>query len=379
MKVIWIVSNFPDGTNSFAGVFYKRMVDGIFDLGVEVYVIAPKPARNISDLWKLIRVTTEKSNSGYITIYRPYYLPIPFGLFLNLKLKLIEAIVYRCLKGIKIDFDLVHSFYAFPWGNVGIFISKKFNIPSVVTFVGDDINFDIYISRFIKRSVSEIVRYSKVITVSNEIKSIVEKNFTLRDNISVIYDGLDFNSFPTTQKTNPNNSIILGFVGELTSRKGCDVLLELIVQFGQNVQWRIVGEGPYFARLSKFTNVFMLGKIAPVDVLRFYQSLSIFVFPSKSEGIPNVLKEAAFYSVPIVASRLPGIVELTDGGDLANLVSDFNSASSFTKSIKDTLSRMDYEKKRAERLKVFVIKNFSIRNSSERLIGEYNSIFYNQA
>lgn len=378
MKVVWIVSNFPSRQNSVAGLFYKRMVNGISELGVEVSVVAPKPVRNISDFWKLINGITEKSIDRFVTIYRPCYLPIPFGLFLNLKLKLIESVVYRCLKGTSITFELVHSFYAFPWGSVGLCISKKLDIPLFVTCVGSDINFDIFNSRLIKVKVAKIVKSSKVISVSHEIKSIIEENFTLRENVSVIYDGLDFGSFPRTLQHTPKNSIVLGFAGELTLRKGCDVLIEMIVQLGQNVHWRIVGEGPYYERLSKYSNVSMLGKIAPEDVLKFYQSLSLFVFPSKSEGIPNVLKEAAFYSVPIVASRLPGIVELTDGGHLANLVSDFNCGASFTKSVKESLSNIDNEKKRAEKLKIFVTENFNVNLSAKQLLREYNSILKNQ-
>jgi glycosyltransferase involved in cell wall biosynthesis len=38
------------------------------------------------------------------------------------------------------------------------------------------------------------------------------------------------------------------------------------------------------------------------------------VIPSRSEGMPNVLLEAAWFRVPVVASRVGGIPDMMNGG-----------------------------------------------------------------
>lgn len=56
--------------------------------------------------------------------------------------------------------------------------------------------------------------------------------------------------------------------------------------------------------------VFFLG--LQTDVLRFLQHCDVMLFPSKWEGLPGVLLEAASVGLPVVASDLPGVEEIAD-------------------------------------------------------------------
>jgi glycosyltransferase involved in cell wall biosynthesis len=42
----------------------------------------------------------------------------------------------------------------------------------------------------------------------------------------------------------------------------------------------------------------------------YYKIADIFVFPSRQEGLPNVVLEAAASRLPVVVTRLPGIEDI---------------------------------------------------------------------
>jgi len=60
-----------------------------------------------------------------------------------------------------------------------------------------------------------------------------------------------------------------------------------------------------------------LGRVEFSKMPAVYKSCDFLIFPSLTEGFPNVLLEAAYYGLPIISSRLEGIEEyFTDGRDI---------------------------------------------------------------
>ncbi|MBL4630641.1 MAG: glycosyltransferase [Paraglaciecola sp.] len=57
-------------------------------------------------------------------------------------------------------------------------------------------------------------------------------------------------------------------------------------------------------------NVFFLG--LQTEVLRFLQHADVMLFPSEWEGLPGVVLEAASVGLPVVASDLPGVKEISN-------------------------------------------------------------------
>jgi glycosyltransferase involved in cell wall biosynthesis len=114
-------------------------------------------------------------------------------------------------------------------------------------------------------------------------------------------------------------------VGRLTAQKGFGVLLEAAPA------WRdldpmplvvIVGEGPLAGKLRARAAV--LGVAAVFlghrdDVTALLAAAAVFVLPSRWEGQPLVLQEALRAGVPVVATRVGGVPDLT-GEDAAVLV-----------------------------------------------------------
>ncbi len=117
-------------------------------------------------------------------------------------------------------------------------------------------------------------------------------------------------------------------VGRLTDQKAFDVLLQAfaLVRKGQPAHLLILGEGENHPALQ--SQIQKLGLEQDVELMGFVQNpypfmaqASLFVLPSRWEGLPTVLVEALFLGTPIVATDCPGGTrEILQGGRLGRLV-----------------------------------------------------------
>jgi glycosyltransferase involved in cell wall biosynthesis len=147
------------------------------------------------------------------------------------------------------------------------------------------------------------------------------------DMISVIPNGIDRSVFyPLPDRTSASGAslpIRLGAAGRLVPLKGFDVLIESLraLTASTSVTLSIVGSGPERKRLETIATglpVHFLGEIgSPNDMATFMRSLDIFVHPSYSEGLPNVLLEAQACGIPVVATTAPGVQEAVKVGYFA--------------------------------------------------------------
>jgi len=116
------------------------------------------------------------------------------------------------------------------------------------------------------------------------------------------------------------DTILIGSVAELTQNKGIGVLIEaaaILAKINPAKPWRIVvvGEGEERTRLEAAIaraglndSIFLVGFLP--DASRIASAFDIFVLPSLKEGLPYAVMEAMAAGVPVVASRVGGILDL---------------------------------------------------------------------
>lgn len=126
----------------------------------------------------------------------------------------------------------------------------------------------------------------------------------------------------------PSDALILLFTGSLIHRKGVDLLIEAFIKVTQNTPnlflW-LVGpkdksENPSMdeafvtllqqkvAEAGLSDRVSFHGMIAERHTMaEAYQAADIYVFPSRKEGLPNVVLEAMACGLPVIVSDLPGL------------------------------------------------------------------------
>lgn len=137
----------------------------------------------------------------------------------------------------------------------------------------------------------------------------------------------------------PAQAIRLLSAGRLVAQKRFDRFVEAVAKLAgpgtEQVAATLVGSGPLKSELLSQAATLGLGagrleiRDGVDDMADLYREADIFVLPSDSEGMPNVVLEAMASGLPVVAARVGGVEEilrhgenglLVERGDVAGLV-----------------------------------------------------------
>lgn len=118
----------------------------------------------------------------------------------------------------------------------------------------------------------------------------------------------------------PNSNLHFIYVGRVMKAKGIDYYLEVAKTFKAkytNTIFHILGdyEEDYQSVLDEYQRkgyIVYHGKVD--DVRKYYEIAHAIVHPTFHEGMSNVLLETASSGRPIIASNIPGCVEIIDEG-----------------------------------------------------------------
>ena len=154
---------------------------------------------------------------------------------------------------------------------------------------------------------------------------------------SVVHSGINLDEFsntsvdPAAMKRRlgiPEDNLIVGTVGRLTSIKGHRYLIEAarkIAGSRPDTTFVILGDGELLDELKNMVtrsdieeNIKFLGWRS--DVAEVMSTFDIFALPSLNEGMGRVLVEAMALGRPIVASNIGGIPDLVVDGENGYLV-----------------------------------------------------------
>lgn len=180
---------------------------------------------------------------------------------------------------------------------------------------------------FLKKIENMFVKNSDyIITVSESTKSELSRKKLVKDNITVINPGVDIEP----RFINKIKNQIL-FVANLEERKGLHILLDALSKLNRwDYKLFVIGDDKrdikYSNRIRKqiaennlSDNVIIKGKVSYSELLSYYFSSSIFVFPSQLEGFGLSLAEAMKSGLAIIASNIPTTMELLVDGEGALL------------------------------------------------------------
>jgi len=204
------------------------------------------------------------------------------------------------------------------------FASKFYNIPYIVTRrVDNPIK-----NNFLNRKLYENASY--VVALSHAIQKEIEK-VTKKAHIVVIpsaYNELQLHEEKITEiKQRFKNKFLIGHIGALDNKhKGQAYLIKVAKEIEKeypDIAFLFVGGGEDAAMLHNLAqgskNIFFEGFVNNVD--DYIAALDMFVFPSQNEGLGSILLDVIKLQVPIVASRVGGIVDIIEhdfNGKLVN-------------------------------------------------------------
>ncbi len=227
--------------------------------------------------------------------------------------------------------DLVYACWAYPDGWAAVQLARRRALPVVVKVHGSDILLLLRNATRRKATAAALAAADAVVAVSRDLQQRVVRLGVEPSRIQVVYDGINRGLFKPGGRREARRRLGLDegaplvlFVGNLLPVKGIDVLLsagELLAARRVPFTCLMIGRGPLdaplrreAARLGLGERFRWLGGKPHHELPDWFRAANVFVLPSRSEGVPNVLLEAAACGTPFVASRVGGIPELTQIG-----------------------------------------------------------------
>jgi glycosyltransferase involved in cell wall biosynthesis len=167
----------------------------------------------------------------------------------------------------------------------------------------------IYFQLFEKR----ILKYARWIHCLNRIEK--EAVQIIYPNKKTILIPIGYEGFTKIKHDNYSREFVIGFSGQLDIySKGLDILLKAFSIFNNHVPlselW-IIGDGPERTKLEELAcelgiarHVSFWGQQSDEEKLGLLQQLQVFAYPSRIEGIPLAVLEAAATEIPCVITKL---------------------------------------------------------------------------
>ena len=149
-----------------------------------------------------------------------------------------------------------------------------------------------------------VLRCDYLFSNSMMVKRSLETNYGLQSEI--VPTGVDTEFFTPNWERPANFRPRVLFVGALRAFKGPQVVLDAAQRYPQ-ADFVLVGDGVMCEELrdraGSLANVEMRGTLGRAGIREEYRSADIFMFPSRWEGSPRVLMEAAASGLPVIARK----------------------------------------------------------------------------
>jgi glycosyltransferase involved in cell wall biosynthesis len=200
---------------------------------------------------------------------------------------------------------------------------------------------------------------------------------------NVYIDEVIYRQNPIYDINNKKNINIL-FAGGVNKRKGIDTLLKAIeILVGQNKNNIMLDiAGGHFdrdyktiaAEMGLANNVTFHGLLDKVDLMKLYQTADVYIQPSFAEGIPRAAIEAMSFGLPVVATTLPGFLEILPNECLVPVGSHVGIATVTQKIITSKCFRNKVSFTNSKRAEDFLLPILNNKRNEfyQKVLGTYN-------
>lgn len=300
---------------------------------MKILFIAPRYSGGIGG--HAVRVAEKLRENGFdIKLMNAPKIPIK-----NLKnpsfavLSTIKAILSRE------KFDVVHAFNV-PSAFAMRYVKAKKKVLSVHGVYSEQIS-SIHsdaTSSVVNLVEAKILKWAdKLTTNSKVVQEIYKEKYGL--DFEYLLGPIDIEKFKGIEavKSDTNENQVI-YIGRDSPEKGIDIL--------KSIEKQIKGKVVYCTDIEW------------KKAMSILKSSNVLVLPSRIESIPNVIKEAFFLKVPVVATNVGGIPEIVTHGKTGLLVPP-NEPQSLADSINHILENKEYAKKLADAAYEFLINNLT--------------------
>jgi glycosyltransferase involved in cell wall biosynthesis len=198
---------------------------------------------------------------------------------------------------------------------------------------------------------------------------------------TVIANGIDADTFSFCPKLPgvPSRTWTLLYAGQLNAIKRVDLLIAALPELPGNVTLQLVYHTSALeaklreqvAALGLDSRVRFLGGKSRRELATLYQQADIFVLPSSGEALPSVVSEAMLCGTPVVATDVGGIAEQLGG---FGVVVPAGSSEQLVKGIARVLSNYDDFTARAQAMRKYAIRHFSVQSMIDNHLALYRRL-----
>jgi len=348
-------------------------------------------------IFQYIKMANEKYDLNYIICNIRYKHNentdfIKYARSNNFRLKLIDQkipfdpmIINKVCRIIKAEnINLIQS-HGYKTHIIAFLASKLVNIPWISFSHGwttEDLKVQIY-----HRLDNIFLRFSEcAIAVSpklyDNLSNIRKKNDCTKLIFNAVENKLIEKGYDNTQIKKelsiPDENIVLGVFGRLSTEKGHAYLLDAIkttLFYHNNITLIIVGEGIEADELVKRVKKLGLTKYVLFlghknDIEKYYNLIDLLVLPSISEGLPNVVLESMLHSKPVLATDVGAINEV-----ITNNVNGWIVPAKNSQQLSNTLTEILYNKELlfevSKKVKSSLFPKFSAETRMETIMNVY--------
>jgi len=271
-----------------------------------------------------------------IHIFKPFLkMKMPFYKDLDL----VIPPVFKMAKKFKaLDPDIVHISTPGLVGFAGLLIAMRYKKPVTGTYHTD---FPAYIyknthsdllrsfTRFIMKLFYK--KFKALATRSKEYIEIIKKDIKFNKKIHFLQPGTNITTFDPkfyrseiwdSYNLNPSYTKLL-YVGRVTKEKNVDILFDMWKTFYEKSEHQssyliIVGSGDLAEKYKdtlKSYNIIFLGHKSKEELSTLYASSDMFIFPSTTDTLGQVILEAMASGTPVAVTDEGGPCEIVGGSD----------------------------------------------------------------
>ena len=187
-----------------------------------------------------------------------------------------------------------------------------------------------------------------------------------------------------TPMPEPTGPFTIAFVGRLLADKGVPTLVrahELLAQRGATVQTLLAGEPDPFnpasipdhvlAEWRRIPNLQFLGQVQ--DIRSVWNRAHVAILPSRREGLPKSLLEAAACGRPLIATNVPGCREIARDGVNALLVRT-DDAEALASAIETLMSDRNLRTRFGNASRQIVVNEYSSARIGREIVALYSRL-----
>lgn len=336
VSVLASAVNHPDAVNPYIGLFNHRIVRSLWDAGLSVDVVSPRPFAPPVGPKSEYAAVPESEDWGEYKVHHPrFWYLLPKRLFYGQAGDSFATRVPRYVEDTLEVPDVVQACHIYLDGYGMLPYCRKHDLPLFVISHGHFMNDYESLPRGVQSRVDETLEAcTKVLCVSEALADAAATHVSDRK-VETVPLGASPDRYPVGREQqlreeldiDPDATVAL-FVGEFCERKGIPELVDVLPDLSlPDSEFVFVGHG---GRMrwdlqealieSQFTGRHVYTGITSMALRRWLTVADLLVLPSRSEGRPTVIYEAMAAETAVLGTDIGGVTEQVTDGETGTII-----------------------------------------------------------